>query len=574
MISPPSRLLILIFTLSVASMADGALASPLSRRAEAAAAYRAQDWKKTIELGEPLSRENPYDGAITHRLSVAYLFTKRYEDAIAAARRSNETGFALETNHYNIACALAQLGRKAEALDALEQAIRHRFDNEEQLRTDHDLDPIRGEPRFKAIIGGSPEGLSRDERWRFDLDHLARRMEQVHFNLYAKVSCERFQQELESIKQRVPQLKDHQIPVLIQRLIALAGDGHTRLLSAGAHDGHGNGGMRRFPVSYYLFKDGLFVRGAGEELKSAVGGRVLRIGKADVESAMQAVRPLSSIDNAIGERAEIPFNLTLPPVLETLGLIDDLEACELLVEQPDQQQVSVTMKPRIVSWDFQPKGFVWANAAATAPLPEYLRDPENRFRFVYDSEHRLVYCQINAILDQPGRTFEQCCANLFALIGRKSAGYLVLDLRLNGGGNNTLMWPLIHGVIRCEAINQQGRLFVITGRRTFSAAMNTCSELARHTKAIFVGEPPASSPNFVGEVTPITLPFSGVRISCSSLYWQNAMPNDTRFWIAPQLLAELTSDDFRNNRDPALEAIHAEIRESAPPATGFANPHP
>ena len=46
-----------------------------------------------------------------------------------------------------------------------------------------------------------------------------------------------------------------------------------------------------------------------------------------------------------------------------------------------------------------------------------------------------------------------------------------------------------------------GHLFVIIGRRTFSAAQNTVNMIEKNTNATFVGEPTGSRPNFVGEST-------------------------------------------------------------------------
>jgi len=98
---------------------------------------------------------------------------------------------------------------------------------------------------------------------------------------------------------------------------------------------------------------------------------------------------------------------------------------------------------------------------------------------------------------------------------------------------------------------------VITGRETFSAAQNTVSELERRTKAILVGEPTGSRPNFIGESIQIVLPKSGWITSISDLWWQHSMAMDYRIWTPPQLYAPPTAASFREHRDPALEAILA-----------------
>lgn len=96
---------------------------------------------------------------------------------------------------------------------------------------------------------------------------------------------------------------------------------------------------------------------------------------------------------------------------------------------------------------------------------------------------------------------------------------------------------------------------IITGRRTYSAEQNASTFFERHTAAIFVGEPTGSSPNFVGEEDPLLLPYSKITANVSHLYWQSAMPQDNRTWIAPQLYMPPTFKDYSANRDVALEAI-------------------
>ena len=94
---------------------------------------------------------------------------------------------------------------------------------------------------------------------------------------------------------------------------------------------------------------------------------------------------------------------------------------------------------------------------------------------------------------------------------------------------------LIYALVRADKVNRTGRLFVIVGRETFSAAMRLSSELERQTKAIFVGEPTGSSLNAIGEMNPVTLPYSKMSGSIASRGGGNSA--DTRTWIAPQFLS-------------------------------------
>ena len=103
---------------------------------------------------------------------------------------------------------------------------------------------------------------------------------------------------------------------------------------------------------------------------------------------------------------------------------------------------------------------------------------------------------------------------------------------------------LVHGLIRCDKVNRPGHLFVLAGRRTFSAAMNGAVDVERNTNALFVGEPTGSSPNFVGEEEPFTLPYSKLRVNISTLAWQSSYPQDRRTWIAPTLYTPLRFGDI------------------------------
>jgi hypothetical protein len=146
---------------------------------------------------------------------------------------------------------------------------------------------------------------------------------------------------------------------------------------------------------------------------------------------------------------------------------------------------------------------------------------------------------------------------LFQFINSHDVSKLVIDMRWNNGGNTGLIPPLLNRVIRSDKVDERGRLFVIIGRRTFSAAQNAATYFERYTNATFVGEPTGSSPNFVGEEMPFTLPYTKIVANISDLSWKTGWPQDYRTWIAPQIYTPPTFAMYRVGRDPAMEAIIA-----------------
>jgi adenylate cyclase len=57
------------------------------------------------------------------------------------------------TTLYNVACAYAQLGERERALDALDRAVGPGRGWRAWFEQDGDLDPLRADPRFQAILG-------------------------------------------------------------------------------------------------------------------------------------------------------------------------------------------------------------------------------------------------------------------------------------------------------------------------------------------------------------------------------------------------------------------------------------
>ena len=180
--------------------------------AQAQRLLRQQDWAAAADAYEQVVRDNADDGANWFNYGFALHSLKRCDEAIKAADKAVELGYRPATAMYNIACAHALMGHKDEALAWLEKSLTTGFVQDELMRTDTDLASIRDDTRFKKLVGSPPEGLSREERWRYDLDHLVRRMEKVHYKLYAKVSREKLRQAIDDLKSKIDKIKELEGP--------------------------------------------------------------------------------------------------------------------------------------------------------------------------------------------------------------------------------------------------------------------------------------------------------------------------------------------------------------------------
>ncbi|MBV8859769.1 MAG: tetratricopeptide repeat protein [Acidobacteria bacterium] len=415
-------------------------------------------------------------------------------------------------------------------------------------------------PSFAQGVGPGSAAVSQAEaeKWREDLRYMAREMELRHKNLFHTMTREQFETAVRRLDERIPSLARHQIVVELMRIVALVGDGHTNL----SPTRDPKVGFRTLPVKLYLFKDGMFVRAAERGHADLLGARVVQIGDLEVEEAVARAREVVGRDNEMDVRFYAPLLLAMPEVLHALGLSESPEAARFTFEKGGRRQTS-TLKPAgpfemlppdsDLSW-LPKEGWVDMRDGAATPL--WLKDPKNKFWFEQLPNSKVVYAQVNEVNDKPDETLADFSKRLLSFVEANDVDRLVLDLRLDRGGNGGLLKPFVLGLIKSK-INRRGHLFVLMGRSTWSAAQFFLNRLEEYTDVVFVGEPSGSKGNAYGDSRRITLPNSQLTARVSVYYWQDWHPRDARQWTAPDVTAELSSEDYRAGLDPALKAALA-----------------
>lgn len=173
----------------------------------------------------------------------------------------------------------------------------------------------------------------------------------------------------------------------------------------------------------------------------------------------------------------------------------------------------------------------------------------------YIPSNKTLYVRHSATLNDGDKTIAAFFNSMGDYIENNDVQKLILDIRLNGGGNNYLNKPIITSIIASKKINQPGKFFCIIGRRTFSAAQNLTNELEKYTEVTFVGEPTAENVNFYGDTKLETLPNSNITASLSWMWWQNLDPRDSRKATSPSVAVDMSFADYQNNIDPVVNAI-------------------
>ena len=87
-----------------------------------------------------------------------------YERSLVIDRRLVHLVPADGVARYNLACSLAMCGHPEEAIAELRLAIENGYSDFGYLEMDSDLDSLRGDPRFQALLRRNPKKRRREKK--------------------------------------------------------------------------------------------------------------------------------------------------------------------------------------------------------------------------------------------------------------------------------------------------------------------------------------------------------------------------------------------------------------------------
>lgn len=393
------------------------------------------------------------------------------------------------------------------------------------------------------------------KQWQEDLKFLQQTVHSDYSFLFRKTSAEEFDNAVKTLHDKIPTLQEHEITVGLARIIGLFKYGHTRM-------GWRNNpvSLRQFPVNLYHFSDGIYVQGVHKDYANALGAKVISVGGMPVMQALEKIYPVVPSENDQFFKAFGLLYLMSPEVLHAQRVVPTLSDNIELTLEKNGKTFTTTLKAMAAGeWAPRTYGFVqsegeWLDAREAGETPLYLKNLDKIYYFEHLHEKNTVYVRHSQIQDDPSESIPEFYTRVFDFIAKNEVENLVLDVRLNGGGNNYKNKAVVTRIIESQKINTTGNLKVIIGRRTFSACQNLVNELDNYTNAVFFGEPTSENINFYGDNNEIILPNTKTPVYLSFAWWQDKPQWENGDWLAPHVAVEMSFEDYRTNQDPVLKA--------------------
>jgi hypothetical protein len=387
-----------------------------------------------------------------------------------------------------------------------------------------------------AVLAPSAAGSRADAAG--DIRTLVAELERQHPNPYHDVSRDAFHRAANELVAAAPSLRRDQLVVGVMRLLALLGerDGHSGVHPLSPVPGQN---LRAYPLRLHRFPEGFYVARASDA--SLIGARITAIGGIPIDQVEARVRPLITRDNEWTVLDRLPFFLVVAEVLSGLDL-----APVFSFELPDGSRREASFDAISLALHVQRFGGWWEPTTRPGRQPLYLRLRNRSFALSRIDRGRALYVTYNVTTNPRGVP-----SRLIQLARSRRVRRIIVDVRLNGGGDNTTYFGLVQA-LRNRRINRPGRLRVLIGRRTFSAAGNFAGEVDRFTRGRFYGEPTGGAPSQWGDSALIPLPTIGIAAATAVQYIGSEQ--DKRLATYADVPVAIRAADFFAGRDPVLAA--------------------
>jgi hypothetical protein len=358
--------------------------------------------------------------------------------------------------------------------------------------------------------------------------------------------------------------------------VALADNGHSQV-----YKGSLSRTNNRIPCRLYHFAGGYYVIRARPACAALLGAKLIAIDALPVDEVVDRMFEYSGGPRNHYDQYVSVFFLESPALLHAAGLVAQADQLTLQVQLRDSSLQEVAMHadppnpdaPDVYSDAYLSPQRIDGEAADWSPLlardaalPQFLRDYANPFEATYWPDQSLYYVQFRSNESEQGHPIGPFVSHAEREIIAARPRYIVLDLRLDQGGDFVTTAALMKRITTLTDSIQH--VYVLISAWTFSAGDIGLALVKDHggRKVTVIGEPAGDRVRIWAEGSYITLPHSKLDIGFATGYEDYSKPCWRRqhcFWTTlffpthvasfdPDIRVPYTFDDYVHLSDPLL----------------------
>ena len=141
--------------------------------------------------------------------------------------------------------------------------------------------------------------------------------------------------EITTIIENLPILNDDEILVALTKWIASAGDSHTKILRSEESN---------YPVSFYWFEDGIYLKYSSYKYSSLLHGKLEGINGINIKKVVEKLRPLISYENEYLFKEQLPHLLISPKILHGTKINNQSESIVYNIKNMDKKGIDAIRK--------------------------------------------------------------------------------------------------------------------------------------------------------------------------------------------------------------------------------------
>ncbi len=389
------------------------------------------------------------------------------------------------------------------------------------------------------------------EQWREDIETYQRELTIRHIDLFHSVSPEEFESKLKQLKRSLPDLSPMEAEVELWAT--------THLIGGGVSDGHtsiraNRSRYRWAPLSFGIFGNEVRVIGASADNIALNGAKVLMLADTPIDEARNRLKKIAQYtENKYSEEVFIEAFLGCADLLVGLDILEDDKKFEVTVL--DSKGESYQIPLLTFKWGERPEIL-----PVTAEGPALLKRPANAFSenlwFRHVPAFKTLFVKFDKIPSAENMaTFGE---QLVAGVKNNKPRNLIIDLRGNRGGNGFVGYRLAEAVLDEDVINWRDGVYVLIGRKTFSAAMMNAVQFRQVLNARLIGSPTGGNPVGYQDSDKFKLPNSGLEISFSKRLFR--LQDENSIGVVPDVEIATTWEDFKAGRDPVIDWVLSDIQ--------------